>query len=82
MCDTCQERNELELSKYEFDLIIDRIKESARMTVPLRPEDLAAAMDLPAEKSTKVIRWLLDHEKLLYDDAHKLSWKQVINLLL
>jgi hypothetical protein len=42
----------------------------------MRPEDLAAAMDLPAEKSTKVIRWLLDHEKLLYDDAHKLLWKR------
>jgi hypothetical protein len=31
---------------------------------------------LPAEKSTKVIRWLLDHEKLLYDDAHELLWKR------
>jgi ATP-dependent DNA helicase RecQ len=75
MCDTCQERNELELSKYEFDLIIDRIKELLADST-MRPEDLAAAMDLPAEKSTKVIRWLLDHEKLLYDDTHKLLWKR------
>jgi len=75
MCDTCQERNELELSKYEFDLIIDRIKELLADTA-MRPEDLAAAMDLPAEKSAKVIRWLLDHEKLLYDDTQKLLWNR------
>jgi ATP-dependent DNA helicase RecQ len=75
MCDTCLERNELELSKYEFDLIIDRIKELLADST-MRPEDLAAAMEFPTEKSTKVIRWLLDHEKLLYDDAHKLLWKR------
>ena len=75
MCDTCQERNELELSKYEFDLIIDRIKELL-LDSTMRPEDLAAAIDLPAEKSAKVIRWLLDHEKLLYDDTQKLLWNR------
>jgi ATP-dependent DNA helicase RecQ len=73
MCDTCQERNELELSKYEFDLIIDKIKELLADKA-MRPEDLASAMEFPPEKSTKVIRWLLDHEKLHYDDDHRLSW--------
>jgi ATP-dependent DNA helicase RecQ len=76
MCDTCLERNELELSKYEFDLIVDRIKELLADST-MRPEDLAAAMDFPTEKSTKVIRWLLDHEKLLYDDTHKLLWNRL-----
>jgi len=74
LCDTCQERNELELSKYEFDLIIDKIKELLAED-PLRPDELAAAMEFPAEKSTRVIRWLLDHEKLLYDNHHKLLWR-------
>jgi ATP-dependent DNA helicase RecQ len=74
LCDTCMERNELELSKYEFDLIIDKIKDLLLIN-PLRLEQLAASMEFPAEKSTRVIRWLLDHEKLLYDDEHKLSWK-------
>ena len=27
ICDVCRERNELDLSKYEFDLILDEIKE-------------------------------------------------------
>ncbi|MEZ5020495.1 MAG: ATP-dependent DNA helicase RecQ [Bacteroidales bacterium] len=75
MCDTCQERNELELSKYEFDIIIDKIKELVGET-PLRPGELEARMELPREKTVRVIRWLLDHEKLVYDDDHKLTWKK------
>lgn len=75
MCDTCQERNELELSKYEFDIIIDKIKELVGET-PLRPEELEARMELPREKTVRVMRWLLDHEKLVYDDDHKLTWKK------
>ena len=74
LCDTCMERNELELSKYEFDLIIDKIKDLLLVN-PLRAEQLAASMEFPAEKSARVIRWLLDHEKLQYDEEHKLSWK-------
>jgi len=75
LCDTCQERNELELSKYEFDLIIDKIKELLAEK-PLRPEELEEQIDLPREKSIKVIRWLLDHEKLVYDSDHRLTWKR------
>jgi len=73
LCDTCQERNELDLSKYEFDLIIDKIKELIGES-SMRPEELASAMEFPPEKSARVIRWLLDHEKLHYDSDHKLSW--------
>jgi ATP-dependent DNA helicase RecQ len=75
LCDTCQERNELELSKYEFDIIIDKIKELVGEN-PLRPEELEAQMELPREKSIRVIRWLLDHEKLVYDEDHRLEWKR------
>jgi len=75
LCDTCQERNELELSKYEFDMIIDKIKELLA-DKPLRPEELEEQTDLPREKSVKVIRWLLDHQKLVYDNNHRLTWKR------
>jgi ATP-dependent DNA helicase RecQ len=75
LCDTCQERNELELSKYEFDMIIDRIKELVAEK-PLRLEELEEQADLPREKSVRVIRWLLDHEKLVYDSEHRLAWKK------
>ncbi len=75
LCDTCQERNELELSKYEFDMIIDRIKELVAEK-PLRLEELEEQADLPRQKSVRVIRWLLDHEKLVYDSEHRLAWKK------
>ncbi len=75
LCDTCQERNELDLSKYEFDIVIDKIKELLGEN-PMRPEELAAAMEYAPEKSARVIRWLLDHEKLLYTDDHKLAWNR------
>jgi ATP-dependent DNA helicase RecQ len=75
LCDTCQERNELELSKYEFDIIIDKIKELVAEQ-PLKPEELESQMELPQEKTVKVIRWLLDHEKLVYDNEHRLVWKR------
>ncbi len=75
MCDTCLERNELELSKYEFDMVIEKIKELLAEK-PLRPDELEALADLPREKSVRVIRWLLDHEKLAYDSDHRLTWKR------
>lgn len=75
LCDTCQERNELDLSKYEFDLVVDRIKELLAEK-PLRPDELEPMMELPREKSVRVIRWLLDHEKLLYDSQQRLIWKK------
>jgi ATP-dependent DNA helicase RecQ len=75
LCDTCQERNELELSKYEFDMIIDKIKELLAEK-PLRLEELEEQADLPRDKSVKVLRWLLDHEKLVYDSEHRLAWKK------
>lgn len=75
LCDTCRERNELDLSKYEFDLIIDNIKEQLAEE-PLRPEELEERMELPREKTVKVIRWLLDHQKLLYNNEQRLFWKR------
>jgi hypothetical protein len=33
-------------------------------------------MDLPQDKTVKVIRWLLDHEKLVYDNKQRLTWKR------
>ena len=56
-------------------MIIDKIKELLA-DKPLRPEELEEQTDLPREKSVKVIRWLLDHQKLVYDNNHRLTWKR------
>jgi ATP-dependent DNA helicase RecQ len=73
ICDVCRERNELDLSKYEFDLILDEIKSALENDTP-DAEELTKMIDYPEDKVVKVIRWLLDHNKILQDGDHKLSW--------
>ncbi len=73
ICDVCRERNELELSKYEFDLILEGIKTVLTNGNPDAME-LTAMINQPAEKVTKVIRWLLDHNKIVQDKERRLTW--------
>ena len=74
ICDVCRKRNELDLSKYEFDLILEEIKKVlAEKNVDA--EELVRLTGYPEDKSVKVIRWLLDHNKILKDDEMKLSWR-------
>ncbi len=73
-CDVCRERNELELSKYEFDLILAEIKSILSVRNP-DSEELTRMVEFPAEDVIRVIRWLLDHNKIIRGDDMKLSWK-------
>jgi ATP-dependent DNA helicase RecQ len=74
-CDVCRERNELELSKYEFDLILDEIKSILSENNP-DAEELVKLIDYPEDRAIRVIRWLLDHNKILPDKDNKLRWNQ------
>jgi ATP-dependent DNA helicase RecQ len=74
ICDVCRERNELDLSKYEFDIILEDIKDILALKKP-DAEELVRMINQPEEKVIKVIRWLLDHNKILQDKDRKLSWK-------
>jgi ATP-dependent DNA helicase RecQ len=73
ICDVCRERNELDLSKYEFDLILEDVK---GILIDNNPdaEELVKMIDYPEDKVIKVVRWLLDHDKILQDKDHKLRW--------
>jgi ATP-dependent DNA helicase RecQ len=73
-CDVCRDRNELDLSKYEFDLILEEIKVILEGKKP-DAEELVTMISYPEEKVIKVIRWLLDHNKIIQDSDHKLSWR-------
>jgi ATP-dependent DNA helicase RecQ len=73
ICDVCRERNELDLSKYEFDLILEDIKGVLSEKNP-DAEELVRLLDYPEDKVIKVIRWLLDHNKIGPDKNHKLIW--------
>jgi ATP-dependent DNA helicase RecQ len=73
-CDVCRERNELDLSKYEFDIILEDVKSILSEKNP-DAEELVKLIDFPEERVIKVIRWLLDHNKIVQDRDHKLTWK-------
>jgi ATP-dependent DNA helicase RecQ len=73
ICDVCRERNELDLSKYEFDLILEEIKSILGEKKP-DAEELVKQIDYPEDRVIKVIRWLLDHNKIRQDNNHKLIW--------
>ncbi len=73
ICDVCRERNELDLSKYEFDLILEEIKTVLASESP-DAEELVKKINYPGDKVVKVLRWLLDHNKILRGDDYKLTW--------
>jgi ATP-dependent DNA helicase RecQ len=75
ICDVCRERNELDLSKYEFDLILDEIKDVLVLQKP-DARELVSKISHPEEKVIKVLRWLLDHNKIIMDNKHLLSWNE------
>ncbi|MDR0559354.1 MAG: RecQ family ATP-dependent DNA helicase [Prevotellaceae bacterium] len=58
-CDVCRKRNELNISKYEFDTITEKIQRLLS-ELPMQFEDLIAEFD-SAEKTGKIIRRMLDN---------------------
>ncbi len=74
-CDVCRERNELDLSKYEFDLILDEIK-SVLSGKNTHSQELVNMIGYPEDKVIKVLRWLLDHKKIIKDKEDHLEWRE------
>ena len=72
-CDVCKRRNELGLSKYEFDIILDEIKNVLKQENVML-NDLLPKIKYKSNKVVMVIQWLLDNEKIKYDNDHKLYW--------
>ncbi|MDR1342899.1 MAG: RecQ family ATP-dependent DNA helicase [Prevotellaceae bacterium] len=71
-CDVCLERNELDMSKYEFDELLAHIKKQLNEQ-PLSFENLIDTLPKKAEKMLKVVRWLLDNGKIK-EKAGGLRW--------
>jgi len=77
VCDVCVQRNELGLSNFEFDSILDKIKELLSEE-SLELNVLIDKIEFNKEKIVKVIQWLLDHGKISYNKHNKLKWAHVI----
>ncbi len=76
-CDVCLERNKLELSKLEFDKVVEFIKPMLREN-PQSVEQLLSNIktNIPEKRIIKVIRWLRDHGKITYAaQQNQLKWK-------
>ena len=73
ICDVCRRRNELELSRYEFDIILEQVKSVLAVENP-DAEEIVRKIDYPEDKVIKVLRWLLDHDKIIRDSENRLFW--------
>jgi len=74
-CDVCLRRNRLDMSSWEFDQVIEQVKVILRKkTVKLA--DLVAEVDADEDQIMKVIRFLLDNDKIRYENHDLLYWKK------
>ena len=74
-CDACMERNELNVSKYEFDKITEQIKKI--LLEPCFYEQLLMRLEGETEHAVKIIRWLLENEKIIYRVDNRMEWSRI-----
>lgn len=71
-CDVCLERNELNVSSYEFDTLSEKIEKV--LAQPCYYEELLDKVDGKTETVVKIIRWLLENEKIFYRIDNRMEW--------
>ncbi|MEJ5315845.1 MAG: ATP-dependent DNA helicase RecQ [Tenuifilum sp.] len=72
-CDVCTARNELDMSKYEFDSILEKIKATLTKT-PLPLENLIDSTGSNPDRVARVIRFLQDTGKIAVNSQGLLEW--------
>lgn len=76
VCDLCLQRNKLELSSLEFDIVAEQVKQLV-LKAPLELVELINGVkNSPEDKTIKVVQWLIDNGKLFHTTENKLSWKK------
>jgi ATP-dependent DNA helicase RecQ len=68
------ERNDLNISKYEFDTLCEQIKRV--LLQPCFYEELLSKIEGNAENVVKVVRWLLENEKIVYRVDNRMEWQK------
>jgi ATP-dependent DNA helicase RecQ len=71
-CDTCQAKNQLGLSRFEFEKIVSRVKDE--LITPLKLEELMFKAGPDDEKFRSVLRWLMDNEHVVTRIDGKVEW--------
>ena len=72
-CDVCIERNKIELSELEFDIVVNQIKPFLLEKEHSIEEIVDKIKNVNKDKILKVIQWLLDKNKISYTD-NKIIW--------
>jgi ATP-dependent DNA helicase RecQ len=73
-CDVCMARNELNVSKYEFDTVSEQIKKV--MAQPCFYEELLQQIEGKPDNVVKIVRWLLENEKIVYRVDNRMEWRK------
>lgn len=74
-CDVCRRRNKVNLSKFEFDQVVSKIKPLLQKS-HLSLDELLQNFDTQQEDNVvKVLDWLLDNEKVFYF-GDKIVWNK------
>ena len=72
-CDVCTSRNELDMSKIEFDKILEKIK--TLLSIEALPiETIVDTLKQNPEKTLKVIHFLLDNKKIIKNEKGLFAW--------
>jgi ATP-dependent DNA helicase RecQ len=74
-CDVCIERNKLDTSKYEFDIILDEIKKKT-INNPIDIKQLTTELtgSYDEKKVIQIIQWLLNNKKLEQPFLGHVKW--------
>lgn len=73
-CDSCRKRNELQLTKTQFDGILEQVKKLVQKESKAAHE-IVQSIDAAEEDVLKVINYLLDYKKIVYTNAGQLMWR-------
>ncbi|MFO8236582.1 MAG: ATP-dependent DNA helicase RecQ [Bacteroidales bacterium] len=74
-CDVCIQKNELQLTQYQFDDISEQLKNrlsSSSSTL----EEIINENEYSKEKVLKVFKWLLEHNKIIRVNDEKYTWNK------
>jgi ATP-dependent DNA helicase RecQ len=72
-CDVCTKRNELNMSTYEFDTILEAIKKTLHQQ-PMETTRLVNQIKMKEDRVVTVLQWLLDNGKVIKDNGELLRW--------
>jgi len=74
ICDVCLKRNELGLTEFEFDKIVETVRPMLNATALSLEEIIDTADGINEDHLIKVLRWLVDNDKITLNKEGKYCW--------